>query len=322
MVVACRRSRRSRRYRCAGLRLGRSRRAQAGRVRRPGRRRVRDAHRDGEAAGGATPDPAFRDGKRGGEGQASACARRAAAPTATPRGGRRTSRRSRSSESARRRRFSAGRSGSRSPGRLPPRRRRRTPTPPPPPPPAPGGTPGHYEGRTRRTRSSGSTSRPTAGSTNLQTGQINESCDPPAYLSGGNIGPVTATFPVALDGNFTISRIRADLGRRQPGPTRSRSPVTSRAGPRRGRCATTRRSRRATRRTPARRATRPGPPRRPASGLAAPDPVLAQRVVQRDLQVGRLAAPADDQRARRAGTCPAGNSFGRVPGTTTERGGT
>jgi hypothetical protein len=79
------------------------------------------------------------------------------------------------------------------------------PAPAPPPPPPPSATPGHYEGKTADNEAFrfdvGADGRTL---TNLQTGQINESCDPPAYLSGGNL-----TFPgpiaVAQDGTFTIN---------------------------------------------------------------------------------------------------------------------
>ena len=77
--------------------------------------------------------------------------------------------------------------------------------PPPPPPPTPAATPGHYEGKTADNElfafDIGATGLTL---TNLQTGQINEHCEPPLYLSGGNLragGP----YPVAFDGAFTIS---------------------------------------------------------------------------------------------------------------------
>ena len=43
------------------------------------------------------------------------------------------------------------------------------------------------------------------GLTNFQTGQINQSCDPPAYLSGGNFGPDPQIFKVGFDGSFALS---------------------------------------------------------------------------------------------------------------------
>jgi hypothetical protein len=80
-----------------------------------------------------------------------------------------------------------------------------TPPPTTPPAPAPAAAPGHYAGKTADNElfafditSDG------VGLTNLQTGQLNESCDPPAYLSGGNIN-TKGPFPVALDGSFTIT---------------------------------------------------------------------------------------------------------------------
>jgi hypothetical protein len=75
-----------------------------------------------------------------------------------------------------------------------------------PPPPAPAATPGHYVGTTGDnelwTFDIGADG---ISLSNLQTGQVNESCEPPDFtLAGGNLsfgGP----FPVALDGSFTIS---------------------------------------------------------------------------------------------------------------------
>jgi hypothetical protein len=79
-------------------------------------------------------------------------------------------------------------------------------TPPPPPTPKAAAVPGHYEGKTGDNEifrfditSDG------RGITHLQTGQINETCTPPGSLSGGNIGPLSSTYTVALDGSFTIS---------------------------------------------------------------------------------------------------------------------
>jgi hypothetical protein len=77
---------------------------------------------------------------------------------------------------------------------------------PPPPPPAPAAAPGHYEGQTSQDETFAfDVTADGRGLVNLTTGQINESCTPPGNLSGGNIGPVAETFPVALDGSFTIS---------------------------------------------------------------------------------------------------------------------
>jgi len=77
---------------------------------------------------------------------------------------------------------------------------------PPPPPPIPAATPGHYVGTTGDNElwvfDIGADGLSLTG---LQTGQINESCDPPDItLFGGNLnapGPI----PVALDGSFTIN---------------------------------------------------------------------------------------------------------------------
>jgi hypothetical protein len=78
-------------------------------------------------------------------------------------------------------------------------------TPPPTSPPA-GVTPGHYEGKTADNEAFRfDVSADGTGLSNLQTGQINESCDPPAYLSGGNLaGP--GPFPIAPDGTFSIKQ--------------------------------------------------------------------------------------------------------------------
>jgi hypothetical protein len=74
---------------------------------------------------------------------------------------------------------------------------------PPPPPPAPPAQPGHYKGTTSQNEiiefdvnADGSR---VAG---LLTGQINEGCDPRAYLYGGNVHDGTA--PIAADGSFKI----------------------------------------------------------------------------------------------------------------------
>jgi hypothetical protein len=80
------------------------------------------------------------------------------------------------------------------------------PSTPPPPSPPPGVTPGHYEGKTADNEVFRfDVNADGKGLSNLQTGQINESCDPPAYLSGGNLtGP--GPFPIAADGTFSISQ--------------------------------------------------------------------------------------------------------------------
>ena len=76
---------------------------------------------------------------------------------------------------------------------------------PPPPPPAPAATPGHYDGRTSQNEIFVfDVTADGRGLANLQTGQINKSCDPPAYLSGGNLS-APGPYPVALDGSFSFS---------------------------------------------------------------------------------------------------------------------
>lgn len=66
-------------------------------------------------------------------------------------------------------------------------------------------TPGHYQGTTADNElwafDIGSDG---LSLSNLQTGQINESCSPPAYLSGGNFR-LRGPYPVATDGSFTIN---------------------------------------------------------------------------------------------------------------------
>lgn len=82
----------------------------------------------------------------------------------------------------------------------------KAPPPQPPKPPPPAALPGHYEGRTSDNEIFRFDITPDGlGLTNLQTGQINQTCDPPNSLSGGNIGPLSQTFPVTSDGSFTIS---------------------------------------------------------------------------------------------------------------------
>ena len=79
-----------------------------------------------------------------------------------------------------------------------------TPTPPPPsPPPAPPAQPGHYKGTTSQLEiiefDVTADGIRVAG---LLTGQINEGCNPPAHLYGGNLHDGTA--PIAADGSFKI----------------------------------------------------------------------------------------------------------------------
>jgi hypothetical protein len=74
------------------------------------------------------------------------------------------------------------------------------PTPPPAPPPPPA-QPGHYQGTTSQNEvfqfdvtASGDRVQ------NFTTGQINEGCNPPAHLSGGNFSG--GSGPIAADGSF------------------------------------------------------------------------------------------------------------------------
>ena len=78
-----------------------------------------------------------------------------------------------------------------------------TPTPPPAPPAAPPAQPGHYTGITSQLEIiafdvTTDGTRVVA----LLTGQINEGCNPPAHLFGGNLHDGTA--PIAADGSFKI----------------------------------------------------------------------------------------------------------------------
>jgi hypothetical protein len=78
-----------------------------------------------------------------------------------------------------------------------------TPPPPPAPPPAPPAQPGHYKGTTSQNEIiefdvTADGLRVVA----LLTGQINEGCNPPAHLYGGNLHDGTA--PIGSDGTFKI----------------------------------------------------------------------------------------------------------------------
>jgi hypothetical protein len=78
-----------------------------------------------------------------------------------------------------------------------------TPPPPPPPPPAPPAQPGHYKGVTSQNEII--EFDVTADGTQvvaLLTGQINEGCNPPAHLYGGNLHDGFA--PITADGSFKI----------------------------------------------------------------------------------------------------------------------
>lgn len=77
------------------------------------------------------------------------------------------------------------------------------PPAPPPPAPAPLAQPGHYKGTTSQLEIiefdvTADGTRVVA----LLTGQINEGCNPPAHLYGGNLHDGTA--PIAADGSFKI----------------------------------------------------------------------------------------------------------------------
>lgn len=80
------------------------------------------------------------------------------------------------------------------------------PPPPPPPPPAPpAATPGHYTGKTADNELFAfDIGADGLSLSSLQTGQMNESCNPPGSLSGGNIR-AAGPFPVAKDGSFTLT---------------------------------------------------------------------------------------------------------------------
>ena len=77
--------------------------------------------------------------------------------------------------------------------------------PPPPPPPPPAAVPGHYDGHTQDNEIfSFDVSADGLRITGLQTGQINQSCNPPDYyISAGNLRNWSG--PVARDGTFTFT---------------------------------------------------------------------------------------------------------------------
>jgi len=80
------------------------------------------------------------------------------------------------------------------------------PAPPPPPPPPPAAKAGHFTGKTGDNELWAFDITPDGLSlTNLSTGQLNESCNPPDfYLSGGQ-QTLPGPFPVARDGSFRIN---------------------------------------------------------------------------------------------------------------------
>jgi hypothetical protein len=81
----------------------------------------------------------------------------------------------------------------------------KAPTPAPaPPPPAPA-IPGHYAGRSSFNEAFDlDVSADGTSVVNLRTGQINESCTPPAHVSGGNL-TAPGPYAIAADGSFAIS---------------------------------------------------------------------------------------------------------------------
>ena len=75
-------------------------------------------------------------------------------------------------------------------------------TAPPLPPPA---TPGHYEGRSTFNEAFDlDVSADGKSVVNLRTGQINESCNPSAHISGGNL-TAPGPYAIAADGSFSIA---------------------------------------------------------------------------------------------------------------------
>jgi hypothetical protein len=77
-----------------------------------------------------------------------------------------------------------------------------SPPPPAPPPPA---TPGHYQGRSTFNEAFDlDVSADGASVVSLRTGQINESCSPPAHISGGNL-TAPGPYAIASDGSFSIT---------------------------------------------------------------------------------------------------------------------
>ncbi len=80
------------------------------------------------------------------------------------------------------------------------------PPPPPPSPPPPHARPGHYQGTTSQNEAWNFDVTPDgAGLVNLTTGQINESCAPPSYLSGGNLNFGAYRINIAANGGFSVT---------------------------------------------------------------------------------------------------------------------
>ena len=72
-------------------------------------------------------------------------------------------------------------------------------------PPPPRATPGHYQGRSTFNEAFDlDVSADGKSVVNLRTGQINESCSPPAHISGGNLA-APGPYAIAADGSFSIS---------------------------------------------------------------------------------------------------------------------
>ena len=74
-----------------------------------------------------------------------------------------------------------------------------------------GGSPGHYVGKTADNEAwAFDVSADGLSSANLQTGQMNESCNPPNYyLYGGQLS-FKGPFAIARDGSFTINTTLSD----------------------------------------------------------------------------------------------------------------
>ena len=72
-------------------------------------------------------------------------------------------------------------------------------------PPPPRAAPGHYQGRSTFNEAFDlDVSADGLSVVNLRTGQINESCSPPAHISGGNLS-APGPYAIAADGSFSIS---------------------------------------------------------------------------------------------------------------------
>jgi hypothetical protein len=79
------------------------------------------------------------------------------------------------------------------------------PPPPPPPPPTNSVLAGHYAGTSSQNESwAFDISADGKSLLNFQSGQINESCTPPADLSQGRLS-LPGPYPLNADGSFTIA---------------------------------------------------------------------------------------------------------------------